>query len=143
MRCRTQSRNCIPMTPRRSWCCRWRASRRPISPGCWPRPTPPNSAGGCFRRRRPSLADLYKCALVRAGACDHALELGVFAALGAAQRFHLGEIVARLEQIALFGVPHAVIRPGAGMGGIGGQRALVPELGVFVAAELAARIADQ
>ena len=56
---------------------------------------------------------------------------------------HLGEVVARLEQIALLGVPHAVIRPGAGVRGIGGERPLVPDLGVVVAAELAAGIADQ
>src|SRR6185369_7246416 len=38
---------------------------------------------------------------------------------------------------------HAVIGPSARVLGIGGQRALVPDFGVVVAAELAARIADQ
>src|SRR5262245_405284 len=52
-------------------------------------------------------------------------------------------MIARLEQVALLGMPHAVIGPGAGVLGIGGERAFVPNLGVVVAAELAARIADQ
>src|SRR4051812_44762690 len=78
---------------------------------------------------------------IRPGAFDHALELGVLAALGvAAQRLHLSEIFLGLEQIALLGVPHAVIRPGDGVGRIGGERPLVPDLGVVVAAELAAGI---
>src|SRR3954471_19332298 len=81
---------------------------------------------------------------IRAGAFDHALQFGVGAALGvAAQRLHLGEVFLGLEQIALLGVPHAVIRPSDGVGRIGGECALVPDLGILVAAELAAGIADQ
>src|SRR5206468_1129614 len=74
----------------------------------------------------------------------YALELGVFTAPGvAAQRFHLGEEFAGFQQIALLGVPHAVIRPCDGVRRIGGERPLVPDLGVLVAAELAAGVADQ
>ena len=43
----------------------------------------------------------------------------------------------------MLGLPHAVIRPGHRVIGIGGERAFVPDLGFVVASELAARIADQ
>src|SRR5262249_48363659 len=45
--------------------------------------------------------------------------------------------------VALFELPHAVILPGAGVIRIGGERLLVPDLGVFGAAELARGEADQ
>src|SRR5208282_6401428 len=48
-----------------------------------------------------------------------------------------------LEHVALLGMPHAVVGPGHGMVRIGGERALVPGLGVVIAAELAAGVADQ
>ena len=41
----------------------------------------------------------------------------------------------------MLGLPHAVVRPSYGVIGIGSKSALVPDLGVVVAAELAARIA--
>src|SRR5262249_40639120 len=82
--------------------------------------------------------------LVRARAFDHALELGVFLARGvAADEVHLLQVFLRLEEIALLGVPHAVVGPGAHVVGIGRERLLVPVLGIVVAAELAAGIADE
>src|SRR6185437_3705619 len=39
-------------------------------------------------------------------------------------------------------LPHAVIGPRAHVVGVGGERLLVPELGVVVVAELAMRVAD-
>src|SRR5262245_1004964 len=80
---------------------------------------------------------------VRARAFDHALKVGVFLALGAAaKRADLVEEVGGLERIALFGMPHAVIGPGAHVARIGGKRLLIPVLGVVVAAKLAACEAD-
>ncbi|CKY44822.1 Uncharacterised protein [Mycobacterium tuberculosis] len=49
----------------------------------------------------------------------------------------------RLFAIALFDLPEAVILPGADVIRIGLQRALIPDAGQFVVAELAIRIADQ
>src|SRR6516164_11360959 len=80
---------------------------------------------------------------VRPGAVDHFFERDIFFALGAADQAHLLEIVLGLEQVALFGVPHAVIRPRQSVFRIGGERLVVPILGVVLAAELAARIAKQ
>ena len=80
---------------------------------------------------------------VRRRAVDGVLEHPVGAAIGAADQAHLLQIVLSLEHVALFGLPHAVIRPGHRMVGIRRQRPLVPELSVIVAAELTAGIADQ
>src|SRR5580704_16024226 len=80
---------------------------------------------------------------IRHSAVDRSLERGVFAAGGAADRLDLLQVVLGLEHVALFGIPHAVIGPGQRVVGIGGERAVVPEFGVVIAAEFAARIADQ
>src|ERR1700733_2156271 len=82
--------------------------------------------------------------LVRPGAVDHFLERDIFVALGvAADHRHLFQVVLGLEQVALLGLPHAVIGPGQRVVRIGGERLVVPIFGVVVAAELAAGIADQ
>ena len=82
--------------------------------------------------------------LIRHCAVNDVLEHLVGAAIGiAANQPHLFQIVLGFEHIALFGLPHAVIRPGHGMVGIGGKCALVPEFGVVVAAELAAGVTEQ
>src|SRR5216684_538861 len=75
---------------------------------------------------------------VAAGAVDHFFECAIFTALGPANQTHLLKVVLGFEQVALFGLPHAVIGPGQGVLGIGGERLLVPIFGVVVAAELAA-----
>src|SRR5499427_10886815 len=95
-----------------------------------------NSAARNFAR-----ADTIRS--VRPRAVDHFLERNVFFALGAADQAHLLEIVLGLEQVALFGVPHAVIRPGQSVFWISGERLVVPIFGVVITAELAARIAEQ
>ena len=89
------------------------------------------------------LADDSSPVLICLGAIDHGFEHLVRLAGGAADEPHLFQIVVGLEQVALLGLPHAVIRPGHRVIGIGGERAFVPDLGVVVASELAARIADQ
>src|SRR5580693_2954716 len=82
--------------------------------------------------------------LIRPGAVDHFLERDIFVALGvAANHRHLFQVVLGLEQVALLGLPHAVIGPGQRVVGIGGERLVVPIFGVIVAAELAAGVADQ
>ena len=80
---------------------------------------------------------------VRRSAVDGVLEHPIGAAVGAADQAHLFQIVLGLEHIALLGLPHAVIRPSHGVVGIGGERPFVPDLGVVVAAELAAGVAEQ
>jgi len=80
---------------------------------------------------------------VSAGAVDHLFERDIFLALGAADQAHLLEVVLSLEQVTLFGMPHAVIGPGQRVIGIGGKRFVVPVFGFVVAAELAAGIAEQ
>src|SRR5262245_34785574 len=75
---------------------------------------------------------------VDGGPFDHALELRVFLALGPTDRADLFQYVLRLEQIALLGVPHPVIGPGADVVRIGRERLLVPIFGVVIAPELAA-----
>src|SRR5436305_959491 len=52
-------------------------------------------------------------------------------------------MILRLIAIALFDLPQPIILPGLDVGGIGFQRALVPELRDLVVAELAIGIADQ
>src|SRR5262245_36564735 len=77
------------------------------------------------------------------GPVDHGLELSIFAAgRVAADRRDLMQEVFGLEAVALLGVPHAVIGPGARMPRVGGERLFVPDLGVAIAAKLAAGIAD-
>src|SRR5262249_53268588 len=66
----------------------------------------------------------------------------VFLAISADQADAL-EIVLGARPVAALELPHAVILPGAGMLRIGGERLLVPDLGVVGAAELAAGISDQ
>src|SRR5215831_10586372 len=61
----------------------------------------------------------------------------------AVDQAHLLEVVLGLEEVALFGMPHAVIGPGQSVFGIGGKRLVVPIFGVVIAAQLAARIAEQ
>src|SRR5215472_11617228 len=95
-----------------------------------------NSAARNFAR-----ADTIRS--VRPRAVDHFLERNVFFALGAADQAHLLEVVLGLEEVALFGMPHAVIGPGQSVFGIGGKRLVVPIFGVVIAAQLAARIAEQ
>src|SRR6516225_10426706 len=60
--------------------------------------------------------------LIRPRSVDHFLERNVFFALGAADQAHLLEVVLGLEEVALFGMPHAVIGPGQSVFGIGGKR---------------------
>ena len=55
------------------------------------------------------------------------LEQFVGFALGAADRAYLLEFFLGFEHIALFGMPHAEIRPSQRVVGIGGERSLVPE----------------
>src|SRR5271156_4750539 len=81
--------------------------------------------------------------LVSNRAIDRVLEQFVGFALGAADRAFLLEFFLGFEHIALFGMPHAEIRPSQRVVGIGGERSLVPEFGVVVAAELAASIANE
>src|ERR1700688_3065772 len=82
--------------------------------------------------------------LVRPRAVDHFLDRDVFVAVGvAAAHMHLFQVVLGLEQVALLGLPHAVIGPGQRVVRIGGERLVVPIFGVVVAAELAAGVADQ
>src|ERR1700730_9721793 len=83
-------------------------------------------------------------ALVGLGAVDHVPERNIFVAFGvAANGAHFFQVVLGLEQVALLGLPHAVIGPGQRVVGIGGERLVVPIFGVVVAAELAAGVADQ
>src|SRR5580693_1645672 len=82
--------------------------------------------------------------LIRPGAVDHFLERDIFVARGvAADHRHLFQVVLGLEQVALLGLPHAVIGPGQGVVRIGGERLVVPIFGVVVAAELAAGVAEE
>src|SRR5258707_10879084 len=91
----------------------------------------------------PRLCPPYEGGSVNDVAVHAFLEGPVVAAVGAAaDQTDLLEVVSGLEPIALFELPHAVILPGAGVVRIGDKRTLVPDLGVLVAAELAARIAD-
>ena len=53
------------------------------------------------------------------------------------------QVILRLLAVALFDLPQAVILPGLDVGGIGLQRALVPDLRHLVVAELAVGVADQ
>src|SRR6202035_831015 len=53
------------------------------------------------------------------------------------------QVVLGLEQVALLGLPHAVIGPGQRVVRIGGERLVVPIFGVVVAAEFSAGVADQ
>src|SRR5262249_20648793 len=109
----------------------------------------PGAAQHAVVRCRPGIVAHSELAgiqgfLVRPGTVDHFLERDVFVALGvAADRVHLFQVVVGLQQVALFGLPHAVIGPGQGVVRIGGQRLLVPVFGVVVAAELAAGVADE
>src|SRR5262249_32339662 len=99
-------------------------------------------AGG-GTRTRPREISHAPTRSVRPRAVDHFLERNVFFALGAADQAHLLEVVLGLEEVALFGMPHAVIGPGQSVFGIGGKRLVVPIFGVVIAAQLAARIAEQ
>src|SRR6266545_2112956 len=91
--------------------------------------------GSRLARTLSALSDGRR-ASVRYRALDHALELLVFLALGvAADQPHLFQVVLGHQQVALLGVPHAVIGPGTHVVGVGGERLLVPELGILVAAE--------
>src|SRR5579864_9441937 len=81
---------------------------------------------------------------VRPGAVDDFFERDIFAAFAvAADVAHLFQVILGLEQVALLGLPHAVIGPGQRVVRIGGERLVVPIFGVVVAAELAAGVADQ
>src|SRR5262245_15676635 len=95
-------------------------------------------ARGCYRKMKET-----KTASVSAGAIDHLFERDIFLALGAANLAHLLEIVFGLQQVALLGMPHAVIRPSQSVIRIRGERSVVPIFGVVVAAELAAGITEQ
>src|SRR5271156_5746326 len=81
--------------------------------------------------------------LVSNRAIDRVLEQFVGFALGAADRAYLFEFFLGFEHIALFGMPHAEIRPSQRVVRIGGERSLVPEFGVVVATKLATGIADE
>src|SRR5262249_18222950 len=98
------------------------------------------------RKSRPGRPrdKLIERASIRHRAVDDALELDVFlAGRVAADEVDLFQVLLGLELVALLGMPHAVIRPGTDVVGIGGQRLLVPVLPILVAAELAAGIADE
>src|SRR3984885_6619983 len=97
----------------------------------------------CTAARCVASGKRRKC-LIRPGAVDHFFERDVFVAIGvAADHRHLFQVVLGLEQVALLGLPHAVIGPGQSVVRIGGERLVVPIFGVVVAAELAAGVADQ
>src|SRR6516162_4777705 len=102
----------------------------------------PSRLGGGGTRTRPREISHAPTRSVRPRAVDHFLERNVFFALGAADQAHLLEVVLGLEEVALFGMPHAVIGPGQSVFGIGGKRLVVPIFGVVIAAQLAARIKD-
>src|SRR5882757_761636 len=70
-------------------------------------------------------------------------ERTVFVAAGASELSDLVQMILRLIAVALFDLPEAVILPGAHMGRIGLQGALVPDLRHLVVAELAIGVADQ
>src|SRR5262245_51910030 len=94
--------------------------------------------------KRPRMAGAAGQDLVRHRAFDDALELGVFLARRvAADQPHLFQVVLGHQHVALLGVPHAVVGPGAHVIRVGGERLLVPELRILVAAKLAAGIADE
>src|SRR5215469_9301787 len=96
-------------------------------------PSPkPNRCPPCGRGYANSAARNFHAPTrsVRPRAVDHFLERNVFFALGAADQAHLLEVVLGLEQVALFGMPHAVIGPGQSVFGIGGKRLVVPIFGV-------------
>ena len=57
--------------------------------------------------------------LIRPRSVDHLFECDIFLALGAADQTDLFKVVLGLEQVALFGMPHAVIGPGQSVVGIG------------------------
>src|SRR5262249_32328693 len=81
--------------------------------------------------------------LIRPRSVDHLFECDIFLALGAANQTYLFKVVLGLEQVALFGMPHAVIGPGQSVVRIGGECLIVPIFGIVIAAKLAARIAEQ
>src|SRR5271155_3472320 len=76
-------------------------------------------------------------------AVDDFLERDIFVAFGvAADLAHLFEVVLGHEQVALLGMPHAVIGPGHHVIGVGGERLVVPVFGVVVTAKFSAGVAD-
>src|SRR6202011_903323 len=70
-------------------------------------------------------------------------ERAVFLAVGAGELRDPGQMILRLIAIALFDLPQAIILPGLDVVRIGLQRALVPDLGELVVAELAIGVTDQ
>src|SRR4029079_16679774 len=70
-----------------------------------------------------------RCGSVGPRAVDDGPELAkLFAVGGAANQFHLLQKIFRLQSVALLHLPHAVIRPGTDVVGIGSKRFLVPDL---------------
>src|SRR3979409_1935814 len=70
-------------------------------------------------------------------------EGAVFLAVGAGQRRNPAQMVLRLVAVALLDLPQSVILPRLDVIRIGLERALVPDLGDLVVAELAIGVADQ
>src|SRR5262245_9996583 len=76
-------------------------------------------------------------------AVDDCPKLSILLAVGgAADELHLLQVVLGLEPVALLCLPHAEVRPGPHVVGIGGERLLVPALRVVVVAKLAVGVAD-
>src|SRR5579871_1709002 len=74
---------------------------------------------------------------------ERGFERAIFGAVSAADRGDAAQMIFRLFAVALLDLPEAVIIPGQNVVRIGLQRALIPDLGQFVVAELAIGVADQ
>src|SRR5687767_9363085 len=80
--------------------------------------------------------------LVRDRPFHAAFQILVLLALGAADQADLFQEVGGLELVALLDLPHAVILPGTHVLRIGRERALIPDLGKLIVAELAGGVAQ-
>ena len=88
----------------------------------------------------------FACSVDQSGArrlLQRCGERTIFVAAGAGEPGDAVQVVLRLIAVALFDLPEAVILPGAHVGRVGLERALVPDLRDLVVAELAIGIADQ
>src|SRR6266540_3820094 len=70
-------------------------------------------------------------------------ERAIFLACRAGELSDPVQVILRLDAVALFDLPQAVILPGLDVVRIGLERALVPDLRDLVVAELAIGVADQ
>src|SRR4051812_34275442 len=100
---------------------------------------------GCLLARANillALRAIKKTRLVRDRTFDAALEVLIFLARRAADQADVLQVIARLEQVALLDLPHAVVLPRAYMFWIGCERAFVPVFRQLVVAKLARGIAE-